>query len=130
MSAWKDDNFLKRFKETNSKINFEEVSPEEVREKFGKNLKDNTVYFICDILNHQLRSVVSYSRKKDRSDYVNSDYIRDNLKIRIYWIADDLDDLAKYENIIMDLSENSSILDKEETEELLSFIEKQREKYF
>lgn len=130
MSAWKDDNFLKRFKETNSKINFEEVSPEEVREKFGKNLKDNTVYFICDILNHQLRGVVSYSRKKDRSDYVNSDYIRDNLEIRIYWIADDLDDLAKYENIIMDLSENSSILDKEETEELLSFIEKQREKYF
>lgn len=114
------------------------LPPEEVREKFGRDLKNFTVNFICEAINHQLEMVIPVKVRDrvlmhDRSEYVNANYVKEYLSVMLYWLAGVPKDLSKYEeyeDIVRDLSVHSNILNEEEISEFLNAIERLKRKYF
>lgn len=137
---WKNNNTLLRESNhiINDKMGYEEVTPEEVREKFGRDLKNFTVNFICEAINHQLEMVIPVKVRDrvlmhDRSEYVNANYVKEYLSVMLYWLAGVPKDLSKYEeyeDIVRDLSVHSNILNEEEISEFLNAIERLKRKYF
>lgn len=140
MKTWRENNLLREsrsFREAkiiNRDLGWEEVTPEEIRSKFGEDLDKDSIDFIEDQINHQLRHVVVYPNtrynkyrpKPKREDYLNKNYIRDALNVRIGFIADSSEKLNSYEKILQDIYEHSSILDEATYDNLMKCIETKR----